>query len=53
MHDGVAESGHYYSYIFDFNKGIWRKFSDINVSEEPDENKILNEAYGLKLFFFN
>lgn len=51
MHEGKAESGHYYSYIFDHKKNIWRKFNDINVIEELNEEKLLKEAYGIIILY--
>lgn len=42
MHEGSAESGHYYSYIFDFEKKSWRKFNDRIVTEEKEEAVMLN-----------
>jgi ubiquitin carboxyl-terminal hydrolase 25/28 len=36
IHEGQAESGHYYSYTYDTDRKIWRKFNDINVSEEAE-----------------
>lgn len=45
MHDGEANSGHYYCYIFDDKKGIWWKFNDRKVSVENEED-IFKEAYG-------
>lgn len=47
MHEGKAESGHYYSYLFNFEKNSWFKFNDIHVTEEPNESKIFQEAYGI------
>lgn len=46
MHEGSAENGHYYSYILDLEKQVWRKYNDINISEEVEE-QILKEAKGL------
>lgn len=46
IHDGSADSGHYYSYIFDHDCKKWRKFNDIQVTDEIDETKVLNESYG-------
>jgi len=53
MHEGKAESGHYYSYLFNFEKNIWRKFNDIHVTDEPNEDKILQEAFGKTFSVFN
>lgn len=33
IHDGTAESGHYYSYIKDHNQGVWRQYNDHRVSQ--------------------
>eukprot|EP00795_Rhopilema_esculentum_P016432 gene16432-7841_t len=33
VHEGQANGGHYWSYIFDAQKKIWRKFNDVTVSE--------------------
>ncbi len=58
VHDGRADSGHYYSYIYDFDVKKWRKFNDIQVTDEIDENKMLTECYGhfysntISLYFF-
>ena len=37
IHDGTAESGHYYSFIFDRKMDRWWRFSDVNVSPEVEE----------------
>ena len=29
IHEGSAQWGHYYAYIFDPYKGVWRRFSDL------------------------
>ena len=44
IHDGVADSGHYYSYICDHD-GTWQKYNDIQVSEEKEEH-VFKEAIG-------
>lgn len=46
IHVGQAQSGHYYSYVYDYLQKKWRKFSDIHVSEETEE-KVFEEAYGV------
>ena len=45
IHDGTAESGHYYSYIKDHKKNIWRQYNDhrVNIVEEA---QVLEEASG-------
>ena len=45
IHDGTAESGHYYSYIRDWSQNVWRQYNDhrINVVEEQ---QVLEEAQG-------
>ena len=45
IHDGTAESGHYYSYIRDFKQNVWRKYDDHRVSE-VDEAQVFEEAQG-------
>ena len=45
IHDGTADSGHYYSYIRDFKQNVWRKYDDHRVSE-VDEAQVLEEAQG-------
>lgn len=37
IHEGVADSGHYYSYSYDSEAKVWRKYNDINVTEEEEE----------------
>eukprot|EP00828_Plagiopyla_frontata_P012320 TRINITY_DN17024_c0_g1_i1.p1 TRINITY_DN17024_c0_g1~~TRINITY_DN17024_c0_g1_i1.p1 ORF type:complete len:671 (-),score=112.39 TRINITY_DN17024_c0_g1_i1:141-2153(-) len=45
IHEGSADSGHYYSYIFDHNQQLWRKYNDSNVQFEKEE-KVMKMAYG-------
>jgi ubiquitin carboxyl-terminal hydrolase 25/28 len=33
IHHGSVEFGHYYIYIFDFKKEVWRKYNDNEVTE--------------------
>jgi ubiquitin carboxyl-terminal hydrolase 25/28 len=40
FHRGTDASGHYWVYIFDFKKEIWRKYNDGYVSEVKDTNEI-------------
>lgn len=45
VHDGNANSGHYYSFIYDrFNKK-WRKFNDIRVTDVEEED-VFKESEG-------
>jgi ubiquitin carboxyl-terminal hydrolase 25/28 len=34
IHEGSADSGHYYSYTYDIQSKTWRKYNDINITEE-------------------
>ena len=45
IHDGTAESGHYYSFIYDRKQDVWWRFSDVNVSIEI-EDVVFKEAFG-------
>ena len=45
IHDGTAESGHYYSFIFDRKSQSWWRFSDVNVGPEV-ETVVMNESFG-------
>lgn len=45
VHHGTVEFGHYYIYIYDFKKGIWRKYNDNEVSEVQDRDEIFKN-YG-------
>ena len=45
VHDGNANSGHYYTLIYDRFQKIWRKFNDIRVSEYNEED-VFKEAEG-------
>lgn len=33
IHEGGADSGHYYSYIYDHSHSKWRKYNDLNITE--------------------
>jgi hypothetical protein len=37
--------GHYYSYIFDIESNSWKKYNDINISDESPE-KVFLDAKG-------
>lgn len=45
VHDGNANSGHYYTFIYDRYQKIWRKFNDIRVTECTEED-VFKEAEG-------
>lgn len=45
VHDGQVGSGHYYTYIYDTQYEIWRKFNDMHVSIVPEE-QVMCEAVG-------
>jgi ubiquitin carboxyl-terminal hydrolase 25/28 len=45
VHDGSAESGHYYSFIFDQKQKRWWRFNDHSVSMELEE-VVMREAIG-------
>ena len=45
VHHGTPEFGHYYIYIYDFKKKVWRKYNDGEVSEVTDSNEIFGN-YG-------
>ncbi|KAI9367495.1 hypothetical protein BJX61DRAFT_551394 [Aspergillus egyptiacus] len=40
VHHGSVEFGHYYIYIFDFPRNIWRKYNDNYVTEIRDLDEI-------------
>lgn len=46
IHDGVAGSGHYYSFIRNHDGG-WKRYNDIQVSDEKEE-VVFKEAIGGK-----
>ncbi|KAJ6099530.1 hypothetical protein N7467_001065 [Penicillium canescens] len=40
VHHGSVSFGHYYIYIYDFRRGIWRKYNDEYVTEVYNVNEI-------------
>ena len=38
MHAGSHAGGHYWIYIYDFQKGVWRKYNDETVTEVSEED---------------
>ena len=45
IHDGNANSGHYYALIKDHGSGKWRRFNDIRVADIAPED-VFKEANG-------
>lgn len=46
IHRGSVSFGHYWIYIYDFAKSIWRKYNDSYVTQVRDREEILEqEAY--------
>ena len=45
IHDGVAGTGHYYSFNRDIATDTWKKYNDIHVTEENEET-VFQEAFG-------
>ena len=45
IHDGNAQSGHYFAFIYDRFQKKWRKFNDIRVTEVPEE-EVFKSANG-------
>lgn len=41
---GTATFGHYWIYIFDFHRNIWRKYNDSYVSEVTDEKEVFGDS---------
>ncbi|TPX18169.1 uncharacterized protein E0L32_002678 [Thyridium curvatum] len=39
----TRSSGHYWVWIYDFEKGLWRKYNDSNVYEETDSRAVMEE----------
>jgi ubiquitin carboxyl-terminal hydrolase 25/28 len=49
IHSGSHNFGHYWIYIHDFEKRVWRKYNDEHVTEVTDENIIFKQAPGDKV----
>ena len=45
IHDGVADNGHYFTYVYDRVSKVWWKLNDHNVSIEQEEI-VMSVAYG-------
>jgi ubiquitin carboxyl-terminal hydrolase 25 len=39
----TGRSGHYWVWIFDFEKNVWRKYNDSSVTEQPDKDEVMKE----------
>ncbi|KAL4881379.1 hypothetical protein BJY04DRAFT_188782 [Aspergillus karnatakaensis] len=40
VHQGTVQFGHYYIYIFDFERNVWRKYNDAYVTEVRNLDEI-------------
>lgn len=45
VHDGYAGSGHYYTFVHDFQHNVWRKYSDLAIEVVPLE-KVIEDSEG-------
>lgn len=45
VHDGTADQGHYFSYIYDRSQKKWRKYNDINITDVT-EDEVFTNAQG-------
>ena len=45
VHDGPAEFGHYYSFVYERNENVWWRFNDHSVTIETEE-VVLKESIG-------
>ena len=43
VHRGTSSFGHYWIYIYDFEREIWRKYNDSSVTEVQDTNEIFKD----------
>lgn len=43
VHRGSVSFGHYWIYIYDFKKNIWRKYNDSEVTEIQDPSEIFQD----------
>ena len=48
IHRGLATSGHYWIYIYDFARRVWRKYNDGYVSEVTDVREIFETEAGVR-----
>jgi ubiquitin carboxyl-terminal hydrolase 25/28 len=45
VHDGYAGSGHYYTFVYDFENNVWRKYSDLAINEVSFE-QVIHDSVG-------
>lgn len=45
IHQGYADSGHYYAFIYDRKSKTWWRFNDHTVTKESEE-VVFSESYG-------
>ncbi|KAI9773334.1 MAG: ubiquitin-specific protease ubp2 [Geoglossum simile] len=43
IHRGTVSFGHYWIYIYDFQRNIWRKYNDGYVTEVTDETEVFEQ----------
>ena len=46
IHDGVAEMGHFFTYVYDRVKKVWWKFNDCFVTQQKEEDVMLHALGG-------
>lgn len=46
FHVGSINSGHYWIYIYDFSKEMWRKYNDWHVTKVEDAKEIFKQESG-------
>ena len=47
IHDGSAESGHYYTLIKDHHQNVWREFNDVRVRQLSEEEVLAHSLGGV------
>lgn len=45
VHDGGSDSGHYYAFIYDYEKNGWLRYNDASVTI-VDEEVVFRESFG-------
>ena len=46
MHRGSTNAGHYWIYIFDFERNVWRSYNDERVMLVEDATEIFDPPHG-------